>query len=688
MGTVISTAAVVYNMAGDTAGLQKYMRTLLTPKFLANNKESYTQTISNGLLKGPSARMRSTFNWMNSGTNYSEIGVPSGQVSYEGSVDLTIVASNITVLRGETIVAGDIVSVEIGGPTPVFWADRWIRANQDNDWYNNWQVSINEALTQLTIYHFTRDISNYPTITAPLYDVSGVYMYVVYDRSSPSRPTNGVLYKYGTGRPQLDTMIAAATGAGSDYFPSIPVRRFNQFLSASYKPTAFAQATKAYKRALGGAKLSDLVAVLADNANLGDIDHAFVVFAVPLNTTNNYAKEYLYRLFESLMLEQEGGIGGYDAWVAAGSSTSSAARNTLKVQDALGYTILMTWRYMVKVTGIGLGKPGAQVGEFWFQKNGTIAIGDRIRLYWQISPTEFAYMAVIGLHHKNEVVPGNYVETGEFGALDDTEVSSFLVPINHSIWRSMGLLATAEMAQECVYLVLNCISTRKLQWYENSAFGFILIIVIAVGVAIFTGGTGIGLLGASLTLGTSLGFTGMTAAIIGSIVNALAAMVLVSLLDPVLQNAFGSLGPVVSAIIIFAISAAAGSFTSTGSITINWGDLLRADNLLAMTSALGQGVSNQINADTLKLQQSGLDYQENAQLEINKIQQAFFDEFGYGAGVIDPMMLVDAPKGPIAESSSTFLTRTLMTGSEIAEMSRQLLYEFPAYSLKLPDAFT
>ena len=71
--------------------------------------------------------------------------------------------------------------------------------------------------------------------------------------------------------------------------------------------------------------------------------------------------------------------------------------------------------------------------------------------------------------------------------------------------------------------------------------------------------------------------------------------------------------------------------------------------MLAMTRAVGAGVTSQINAETLKLKQSGLDYQENAQAEINKIQQAFFEEFGYGAGVIDPMMLVDAPKGPIAE---------------------------------------
>jgi hypothetical protein len=81
------------------------------------------------------------------------------------------------------------------------------------------------------------------------------------------------------------------------------------------------------------------------------------------------------------------------------------------------------------------------------------------------------------------------------------------------------------------------------------------------------------------------------------------------------------------------------------------------------------------------------DFLKAADLEASKIQQAFFDTFGYGAGKIDPFMFVDSANIR-NESSATFLTRTLMTGSEIADMSHELLYNFAEYSNKLPDAFT
>jgi hypothetical protein len=275
--------------------------------------------------------------------------------------------------------------------------------------------------------------------------------------------------------------------------------------------------------------------------------------------------------------------------------------------------------------------------------------------------------------------------------LADTDESKFIVPLHYETWRETELIHASQMGTACVFVVFNCYKIKKQKWYETGVFQIIIIIIIAILSVIFTGGAGLGLLGAHMAVGAALGLTGITAAIVGSIANAFVALVLVTILQEVAGAIFGpEIGAVVAAVAMFVIGSTAGSFHSTGSLVLDWGTLMRAENLLSITSSLGQGYAAAINAGTVKLGARMQDFVDNAKAEAEKIQQAYFEQFGYGAGKIDPMMLVDSTSASriLAESSDSFLTRTLMTGSEIAEMSRDLLYNFAEYSTKLPDAYT
>jgi hypothetical protein len=55
------------------------------------------------------------------------------------------------------------------------------------------------------------------------------------------------------------------------------------------------------------------------------------------------------------------------------------------------------------------------------------------------------------------------------------------------------------------------------------------------------------------------------------------------------------------------------------------------------------------------------------------------------SGEINPMMLTDATEY-FGETSETFLSRTLMTGSDIAELTRAMVENFAEISLELPKA--
>ena len=271
-------------------------------------------------------------------------------------------------------------------------------------------------------------------------------------------------------------------------------------------------------------------------------------------------------------------------------------------------------------------------------------------------------------------------------ALDDADESGFIVPLHYDTWREMSLVDSTQMATACCYAVFNCYEVRKRKWYESGIFRILLAILIAIVSVVLTGGAGAGLLGAHMTLGTSMGFTGMTAAIVGSVANAFAALVLTTLLEKVAGN-LGFLGTIISAVMMFAVGQVSALFQGFGS-GLDFSSLFRIDNLIKLTSSVMGGMSNQLNLDTMSLQTEMEDYLKAASRESENIRQAYFAEFGYGNGQIDPLMFVDSTPAIMAESSSTFLTRTLMTGSELAEMSRELLYNFPEYTLTLPKAFS
>lgn len=542
------------------------------------------------------------------------------------------------------------------------------------------------------------------------------------------------IYKVGSGIPELDALVTTGASYG-EFFPFIPFRINDKFISGTYHPTVYPQIKKAFKKSIDG-KLDDLIAQLADNESIGDIDHACVQFGVSLNVIEPAGMKYIYAFLESLQQAQAGGVAAYDDYVAASAaytiaqaawtawrdhpvgpqppqpSMPSPLTNLIKIRGTgdVGYrfNIQLRWNYITDGVGIGLAKPGAKSGDIWLEHTRTVEhfrtstisghdgnirtikvkIGETqyMRIYWQRTATTYTYIETVGLVHRNYVYQGHYVEIDTKQALADTEESPFIIPLHFETWRQLPLAVTSQMATACVFCVFNCFEIHKEKWYEKGIFKILLVVVIAVVSVAFTGGAGLGLLGTNFFVGSAIGFTGLTAAIVGAVVNALAALVLATILQAVTKG-LGILGQILSAVIMIMIGSVGAAFRSTGSLAINWGDLLRVDNLMKLTDAVGNGIGDMLRADSLQMQEDWLDYAEKAKKESEKIQQAYFKNFGYGGGLIDPLMFTDT-KSLVAESSDTFLTRTLMTGSEIAEMSQELLYGFPEYSLKLPDAFT
>lgn len=732
MGTEVSVASVVYNLAGEEINRPNYLKSLVIRNVLSGTKNSISNSLNSGYLNGPAIHLRSFYRWAKNPNNYGEIGMPIGALESSGTVKAEIISPYIEVGVDEVAF---VQSAVLESANPVYWAEQWIFINRPDDYGSAWTSKYDPLTGDITI-KFGEDSEE--TFTPENFVPGARYLYAYYMPVSEGTiygDSQLFIYRIGSGHTELDELVSAAVTHG-EFFPFIPFRLNTKFVSESYLPTVYPQVRKAFRKATGG-KLEDMIEQLEKQPkDLKKIDYGYVMFGVSLNTIEPVAKEYIYRFFNNLRLKQKGNATSFNDWLTQNAEdldTAEAwndwlddqigpppsqptfwteAKNELRVQGnpssdvKTRYDMRLKWRYISSHGGSGVSKPGVKVGEIWLQHAGTqefFQSGTRgrdgvrfirkvgethtMRIYWQRSANVYTYLNIVGMEHENNVYKGNVVKINTKKALSDTEESGFIVPLHMDTFKEMSLMNASQLSTSCMYAVFNCYEENKTKWYQSGIFKIFLVIVIAITSVVLTGGAGIGLLGTHLAVGSALGLTGMTAAIVGSVVNALAALLLATLLEKALSG-WGILGAVISALIMVVVGNVASVFNTPGSLAVNWGQLLRADNLLTFTDALGRGVTNMLRNETMSLQQDWANFQEKTKQEVAKIQQAYFDEFGYGAGAIDPFMFVDGTSGPLNESSDTFLHRTLMTGSDIAEMSTELLYGFPEYSLKLPDAFT
>lgn len=735
MGEAIAVDSVVYNMAGDVANRPNYLKSLVLENVISGGKESMADLIKSGFRQGPSVKMNSFYIWASDPTNYGKIGLPTGKLEYMGSVPPGKVEPEITAPTGYTV---EVKSAKVSYADPKFWAERYMLQNHANLYDTNWKWDYKKTTNQVVI---TFAGGGTESFTASGFDYDKRYLYAYYSltrNSDDAEGTNKVLiYKIGSGNADLDA-IAQDKASYGEFFPFIPVRLDNEFLSTTYLPGVFAQTSAAYRKAVDN-NLDDLITSLEDNESLGDIDHVYITFGVSLNTKDNSARKYIYNFFTAMQLAQTGGADAYDDYQAKIQQYERKSKayvhwlennqvgprpkqipqpelpeNLIRIKgtgsvsaegDIYGYyDVRINWNYIRDFTRNGKGKSGAKPGDVWMSAK-TKKIGEKttriptgsgtfstsvepiyaqvLTIYWQKSSSQYTYLEITGLSYTNMIYKGHGVWYYPVEVLADPEESGFIVPLHYEIWKSTPIIDRTQMATSCCYAVMNCYQAKKLKWYESGIFQIFISVVIAIVAALFTGGAGFGLLGANLAVGAAVGLTGISAAIAGAAINALAAVVLTTVISKVAEG-FGAFGAILSTLLGMVIGGIT-SASATGT-AFNWSSLIRVDNIMKLMNSVGDAMVSFVNESTAGIAEQWNDFKENADKKSLEIQQQYFDEFGYGALPIDPMMFVRQSEIKF-ESSSTFLTRTMMTGSDVVEMSQELLYNFPKYTLDLPDAF-
>ena len=723
-------ASTVYNMAGPEAERINYLKTVVGSGVISNTGFSMSDIITNCYLNGPGLSCRRFHRWALRPGNYDQIGVPEVNI-YSPNYDTGTIAANIPRGAGESV---SLKAVKYGPGEFSYFAEQYVMANYQTRVDTAWTADYNVVTNEITI---TWDDATTTTFVAAV--DSGYNHYYVYYELRNSTNFLGTfmwIYKIGTGNAAMDAMPVANPMIGQ-FLPFIPVRMKNNFLSATYKPDAYAIAKKAYKKATGGKKFDELVDLVADNESIDDIDYCYMVYGVSLNAIDRSARRYLFNFFEFLMNAQvvgeteladydssvisynteqdsfsdtrtfymsDGGIGGSSEDPATTSSSPAMPPrpiNQIRIKSSgsldTKLDMLIKWQSITKTTGTGL-KPGHKKGDVWWDPtlfrdtNGQLTLvnafisvvdgADEVTINWQKGDDYWESITIVGMVHQNFVYGGKSVDIMAGVGLADTDESGFIVPIHYETMRSMSLIDSTQMMTAGTYLVFNSYEVVKQKWYQSTLFQiFIFVVMIVITVATM-GAAAPGLLGAAGAIGATLGFTGMMATIVGAVVNALAAMILMQFL-----TAFGTVvfGAKIGAIIATVASVVAMSFGSSlmsgMSMATAWGNLMSVVNILQITSAVGNGIAGYINASVADLQGKSADMMAEYEKATAKIQKMWIDEFGKGDFHFDPNILTNNSMFGISELPQSFLERTLMTGSDIADMTNGMLSDFASLTL-------
>ena len=550
---------------------------------------------------------------------------------------------------------------------------------------------------------------------------------------SARSPMKVFIYKYGDGNSVLDAMFAPSDALGS-FYPFIPFRLDNKFVSETYLPTVYAQAKKGYKKATTG-KFDEMIENLADNEDLDDIDYAYCVFGVSLNVLENASRKYVYRFFREIMDDFPVSGGGYSAWQAAWTAADASMQtwvawstaqsdeddplfgtpeparlpypempsNSIRVSSGsnpvMNYDMTISWATMTETTGTGLLKPDAKRDELWFTVGvtedyqetiwgerdgvwgaiiGNTISNDSIVLNWQVTPTTWRRLQIRGLKHRNLIYGGKSVDISAKEALEDVDESGFIIPLHDGVYRAMGLKDGTQMTTACSFMVFNCYQVVKKKWYQTGIFAVITTIVIII-VSIYfppAGGAAGGVLGTNVAVGAALGFTGAVAVIAGAVANAITAMLIVRVITAGATALFGDKWGAIIGAVASVIALEVGSAMAQGqSFASSFGGMMRADNILKLTNAVGQGYAGYVNAASAEFVQQTQQVLEDYKDESRKIAEMWQQNLGSNRGIIDPLEITGV-FGVTMESVDSFLQRTLMTGSDVADMSLSMLTNF------------
>lgn len=357
----------------------------------------------------------------------------------------------------------------------------------------------------------------------------------------------------------------------------------------------------------------------------------------------------------------------------------------------------------------GQARPKAKLGEYWIAK---LPVKDlvidldymrdpgqgpnreprttRIGIFHQYAKRRYRFLEITNLRHVNYVYGDKTVRIDAYEALEDEEESGFIMPLHYPTVQAMGMLDNVKLSNATCYLVVNSYTRVKQKWYQKGFFKLVLV-VASIALSWVTGGGSLaaagGLLGGNVAVGLAVGATAATAALVGAVVNGIAGVIITTLLSKAAVAFAGEKwGAIIATLATFVAFQIGGHYAATGNFNVDWGSMFRIDNLMDLTNSVSGLYNQYLAGDTMEIYEQMSQLQKDQADALEKIREMTDDVLGVTNIAFDPMLLTDATEH-FGERSEAFLGRTLLTGSDLAELSHEMVHSFAELTLELPGAF-
>jgi hypothetical protein len=331
------------------------------------------------------------------------------------------------------------------------------------------------------------------------------------------------LYDIGAGLyPEITN--ATIPDPNLDFFPVVPIRYYNADLtSVGYRNTDLYKTSKQLLKKVN-LDINVLGDRINDNPNVAEIDHAYVMFGINLQSNKKESLLYLIEFFDSLydeaIIEEDayinsqlndgvvkqvyynfngaivpGGVttetsytsdesGSYTTTHTIINSTTAASLTESGLDTAIRYSSIRSCYKHGSIGAIGA-VTKAFVSSVSYISTGiinsrTTVDSSQLILCHQITASMYKEVVVTGLTHVNNVYKGYSVTTTITALINDADNDNFIIPLHYGICKRLPLSTRNSLYLQSLHIVINGYHKTKVKWYQKSFFKFFAMVVVAV----------------------------------------------------------------------------------------------------------------------------------------------------------------------------------------------------------------
>ena len=550
----------------------------------------------------------------------------------------------------------------------------------------------------------------------PLYQRCCIATYYLINSEGTISDTQNWWY-YVLASNKYDLNLSDAIDLDNQLFPIVPLRSNNVDLtSAAYQDTELYITSKRLMAKIG-IDIDDAAASLNESSSIDDIDHAYIMWGVSLQTDNQSCLRYLVRYFDYLadnsLISSYAQFNEYlengryltevvdytsnseesvntdtstyewfdDESESVSTSTTTGDIQRTLVGSGLNVSISFTVIRSDLYTGT-IGEVGEIVKTWYSGVDDTVATGENedednpsnsasvLILQEQLTDTVYRQIYVRGLVHYNYLNSDYYVMTTLAKVIADEDENNFIIPLHYGLLTHMRLAEQNEVTTLALILVLTCYAEETYGWYTSPAV-LTFIMVISLIIAIKSGQYWIAGLMNALTTGACIG-------LIIYLLETIILYLVFSYLGELLSEKVGPLATFVIALVIAIISK------NFSALTTAWANTT-AQLLMTITSALIQGAQNNIHSRCAEIDAAleSIEEQYEDDMEVlEDIQEEYLD---YNELLTDDLLKIQTKtKQPPAKTPSKFYDLLIHTGN-IGVLVLDITKNFHTQKLVLPE---